>query len=60
MEIVLSHDKNAYRVIYAISSKVISVLHAFQKKSKKGASTPRLQIEMIKRRLTVVQEYSNE
>jgi hypothetical protein len=39
-------DTNSYRFQSAIY-----VVHAFQKKSRKGIATPREHIEMIKRRL---------
>jgi phage-related protein len=39
---------------------VVYVLHAFQKKSKKGISTPKEEIERIKRRLTTVQAHYEE
>ena len=32
------------------------VLHAFQKKSKKGSATPKSDIELIKRRLKAAQD----
>jgi len=34
----------------------IYVLHAFQKKSKKGIKTPREEIELVRRRLKVAEE----
>ena len=40
-EIAIEYDKNAYRVIYiVITNDAVSVIHAFQKKSKKGIKTP--------------------
>lgn len=52
MEISLSHNTNAYRVIYTVKiDETIYVLHCFQKKSKKGAQTPRQDINLIKQRL---------
>lgn len=51
-EIVSDHDKNAYRAIYVVNiGDVVYVLHAFQKKSKKGIATPKEEIEVIKERL---------
>jgi len=37
-------------------SEFIYVLHAFQKKSKKGSATPKSDIELIKRRLNAAHE----
>src|SRR3954451_22284834 len=52
LEIVSDFDGNTFRAVYTVRIKgVIYVLHAFQKKSKKGISTPKTEIEKIKRRL---------
>jgi phage-related protein len=41
LEIVANYDGNTWRVIYTVRYKdVIYVLHAFQKKSKRGIKTP--------------------
>jgi phage-related protein len=39
---------------------MIYVLHAFQKKSKKGSETPRRDIEVIKARLKVAEAHYRE
>jgi len=52
MEIVDSFAGNAYRVIYTVKLRpAVYVLHAFQKKSKKGIKTPAADILVIERRL---------
>jgi phage-related protein len=52
MEIVDLHDTNTYRVVYtARFGEAIYVLHAFQKKSKRGIATPAREIDLIRRRL---------
>jgi len=52
MEIVDRHNSNTYRAVYTAQfSGVIYVLHAFQKKSKRGIATPRTDIELVRRRL---------
>jgi len=52
LEIVSDFDGNTFRAVYTVRIKgVIYVLHAFQKKSKKGISTPKTEIDKIKRRL---------
>ena len=52
LEIVESHDGNAYRAVYTVRfAKAVYVLHAFQKKAKRGIATPRQDIELIKSRL---------
>ena len=51
-EIVSDHDKNAYRAIYVVNiGDTVHVLHAFQKKSKRGIATPKEEITVIKERL---------
>ena len=51
MEIVSDYDTNTYRAIYTVNlGDVIYVLHAFQKKSKSGVSTPKEEIEVIRAR----------
>lgn len=59
VEIVEDHDGDAYRAVYTVRfAKVIYVLHAFQKKSRKGIKTPQGDIELIERRLkTAEQDY---
>jgi len=52
MEIVDLHDTNTYRAVYtARFGEAIYVLHAFQKKSKRGIATPAREIDLIRRRL---------
>lgn len=52
MEIVDRHDTNTYRAVYTAQfEEAVYVLHAFQKKSKRGAATPKPEIELIRRRL---------
>jgi phage-related protein len=52
VELKESHDGNAYRAVYAVRyADVVYVLHAFQKKSKTGISTPRVDMNIIEKRL---------
>jgi phage-related protein len=56
MEIVDRHDTNTYRAVYTVQfAEVIYVLHAFQKKSKRGIATPQKDIGLIRRRLAEAQ-----
>ena len=56
-EIVKPFDKETYRAVYAVWVREdVYVLHAFQKKSKKGIATPKPDIELIKRRLKAVKD----
>lgn len=52
VELVEDHDGDTYRAVYTVRyGATVYVLHAFQKKSKKGRETPKGDIETIKRRL---------
>ena len=57
VEIVDDFDGNTYRAVYTVRFKdVVYVLHAFQKKSKKGIATPKSDIDLIKVRLKFAQQ----
>ena len=50
-EIALRHATDAYRVVLAVQlGDRVYVLHAFQKKSKKGVATPKHDVDLIKKR----------
>lgn len=52
IEIRESHQGNAYRAVYTVRyAEAVYVLHAFQKKSTKGISTPLPDLKLIERRL---------
>lgn len=56
-EIALRHAGDAYRVVYAVRvGEDIWVLHAFQKKSKRGIATPKEDIERVRHRLKLLKE----
>ena len=57
MEISSTYRTNTYRSVYTTKiGEKIYVLHAFQKKSKKGIQTPKKEIDLIKRRLKTAQD----
>ena len=57
LEIVEDHDGSTYRAVYTVRfAEVVYVLHAFQKKSKKGVRTPRQEIDLVKKRLQRAEE----
>ncbi len=57
LEIVDNFDGDTYRTVYTVKLVgVVYVLHAFQKKSKKGIATPPKDIELIKKRLKLAIE----
>lgn len=52
LEIMEDDDGDTYRAIYTVKfSQAVYVLHAFQKKSKKGIATPKRDIDLIDERL---------
>jgi phage-related protein len=57
IEIALRHDAEAYRTVLAVQlGGRIYVLHAFQKKSKKGIATPKHEVDLIKQRYKEAKE----
>lgn len=57
LEIVESHDGNAYRAVYTVRFKeAVYVLHVFEKKSKRGIETPQTDVDLIKNRLREAEE----
>lgn len=51
-EIIENDSSGTYRVVYTVEFRdFVAVLHAFQKKSKSGISTPPQEIELVKKRL---------
>lgn len=58
LEIVDDFDGDTYRAVYTVRfAGVIYVLHAFQKKSKKGVATPMQDIELVRKRLRAAGEH---
>ena len=57
IEIALKYDKEAYRCVQAVQlGEEIYVLHAFQKKSKRGIATPKKDVDLIKKRYQEARE----
>ena len=57
IEIVGDYQTDTYRAVYTVRfSGGVYVLHAFQKKSKKGIATPKPDLELIRNRLKVAEE----
>ncbi|HEY5608626.1 MAG TPA: type II toxin-antitoxin system RelE/ParE family toxin [Alphaproteobacteria bacterium] len=54
LEIIEDYSGNTYRAVYTVAFReVVYVLHAFQKKSPKGAKTARSDIALVEQRLKV-------
>ena len=61
MEIVDDFQTDTYRAVYTVQfADAVYVLHAFQKKSKKGVETPNSEIELVKARLKLAKEHHQE
>ena len=61
MEIVDRHDTDTYRAVYTTKlAGTVYVLHAFQKKSKRGIATTKQDIELIRNRLKAVRKHHKE
>ncbi len=61
LEVIDDFDGDTYRAVYTVKLKgVVYVLHAFQKKSKKGISTPKEEIDLVKKRFKASEEHYKE
>src|SRR6202166_4169633 len=57
LEIVDDFDGDTFRAVYTVRfAKVVYVLHAFQKKSKRRVATPKAELDRIDRRLRRARE----
>ena len=60
-EIRSNHASDTYRLVFATSlSDAIYVLHVFQKKSRRGISTPKYELDVIRARLKRAKEIADE
>jgi phage-related protein len=58
LEVVDDEDGDTYRAVYTVRfAGVIYILHAFQKKSKRGSETPKHDIEVIQARLKTAEAH---
>lgn len=56
-EMALRYDRNAFRTVVAVQlGKKLYVLHAFQKKSKRGIETPKQDVDLIVQRYKEAKE----
>jgi len=61
VEIVAEHRGGAWRTVYTVRfAEAICVLHAFQKKSKKGIATPKQDMNLIHQRLAEAERLHRE
>ena len=61
LELALRFASGAYRVVTAVQLGTrIYVLHAFQKKSKRGIETPKREVDVIRKRYAEAQEFARD
>ena len=61
LEVVEDFDGDTYRVVYTVKlAGVVYVLHAFQKKSKRGIATPKQDVQLIESRLKRAKEHHSQ
>jgi phage-related protein len=61
LEVVEDRDRSTYRAVYTVQfESAVFVLHVFQKKSKRGAVTPKADIDLIRERLKVAEQIGKE
>jgi phage-related protein len=58
LEVVEDHEGETFRAVYTVKfAGTVYVLHAFQKKSKKGIKTPVAEMNLIRQRLKAAEEH---
>ena len=61
VEIIADHDGDTWRAVYTVRfGEAVYVLHAFQKKSKRGIATPKRDIDLIRSRLAEAERLHRE
>jgi phage-related protein len=61
VEVVTDHRGDTFRAVYTVQfGDAVYVLHAFQKKSKKGRATPQLDLDRIRLRLNAAERMAKE
>ena len=57
LEIIEDFDGNAFRMVYTVRfADAVYVLHAFQKRSKRGIETPKRELDLVRARLKCAEE----
>ena len=58
LEMVARHDGDTFRAVYTIRFETaVYVLHAFQKKARRGIATPKQDLDLVRRRLRVAEQH---
>ena len=58
VEVVACHDGDTFRAVYTVRFETaVYVLHAFQKKAKRGIATPKRELGLVRRRLQAAERH---
>ena len=58
VEVVARHDGDTFRAVYTVGFEgAVYVLHAFQKKAKRGIATPKQELDLVRRRLRAAERH---
>lgn len=61
LEVVEDDARGTYRAVYTVKfEEAVFVLHCFQKKSKRGIATPKVDMDLIRARLKVAEAHAKE
>ena len=58
LEVVSRYDGDTFRAVYTVRFEAaVYVLHVFQKKAKRGAATPKQELDVVRRRLRAAEQH---
>ena len=58
IEVIARYDGDTFRAVYTVRfTGFVYVLHAFQKKAKRGIATPKKEVDLIRRRLKLAERH---
>ena len=58
LEVVARHDGDTFRAVYTVRFEAaVYVLHALQKKAKRGVATPKYELDLVRRRLRAAERH---
>ena len=58
LEVVARHDGDTFRAVYTVRfDTAVYVLHAFQKKARRGIATPKQELDLVRRRLQAAERH---
>jgi len=61
LEVVARHEGDTFRAVYTVRfQERVYVLHAFQKKAKRGIATPKQELDLVRHRLKLAEQHYGE